>query len=304
MAHIPVLCNEVCALFANLQGVVIDCTLGFGGHSAAILATNPHVRIIGIDRDSETMRMACANLARFGGRFTAHWGCFGDIGALLDSIDSKPVAGILADLGVSSYHLDTSARGFGFRSETLDMRMDQQQILSAKEIVNRYPKDELERIFRRGEVRQHKKLAALLCERRKQKPFESARELSELIAQHMPHATLHPATLAFQALRIEVNDELGQLARLLESARGKTQILAIIAFHSLEDSMIKQSFRDFAKSCVCPPFAARCTCGNNHALGTILTKKPIVPSAEEIANNPRARSAKLRAFRFYAKENQ
>lgn len=300
MAHIPVLCNEVCALFANLQGVIIDCTLGFGGHSAAILATNPHVRIIGIDRDSETMRMACANLAHFGERFTAHWGCFGDIGALLSSTS---VVGILADLGVSSYHLDTSARGFGFRAETLDMRMDQKQILSAKEIVNRYPKDELTRIFARGEVRQAKKLAALICERRKQKPFESARELSELIAQHMPHTTLHPATLAFQALRIEVNDELGQLARLLDSARGRTQILAIIAFHSLEDSMVKQSFKDFAKSCMCPPFAERCTCGNNHALGTILTKKPITPSTEEIANNPRARSAKLRAFRFHAKEN-
>lgn len=300
MAHIPVLCDEVCALFANLQGVIIDCTLGFGGHSAAILATNPHVRIIGIDRDSETMRMACANLAHFGERFTAHWGCFGDIGALLSS---NHVVGILADLGVSSYHLDTSARGFGFRSETLDMRMDQKQILSAKEIVNRYPKDELARIFARGEVRQAKKLAALICERRKQKPFESARELSELIAQHMPHTTLHPATLAFQALRIEVNDELGQLARLLDSARNKTQILAIIAFHSLEDSMIKQSFKDFAKPCMCPPFAERCTCGNNHALGTILTKKPFTPSAEEIANNPRARSAKLRAFRFHAKEN-
>lgn len=300
MAHIPVLCDEVCTLFANLQGVIIDCTLGFGGHSAAILATNPHVRIIGIDRDSETMRMACANLAHFGERFTAHWGCFGDIGALLSSTS---VVGILADLGVSSYHLDTSARGFGFRAETLDMRMDQKQILSAKEIVNRYPKDELARIFARGEVRQAKKLAALICERRKQKPFESARELSELIAQHMPHTTLHPATLAFQALRIEVNDELGQLSRLLDSARGRTQILAIIAFHSLEDSMIKQSFKDFAKSCVCPPFAERCTCGNNHALGTILTKKPITPSAEEIANNPRARSAKLRAFRFHAKEN-
>lgn len=301
MAHIPVLCDEVCALFANLQGVVIDCTLGFGGHSAAILAQNPHVRIIGIDRDSETMRIAQANLAHFGERFVAHWGCFGDIGALLDC---QPVVGILADLGVSSYHLDTSARGFGFRSETLDMRMDQKQILSAKEIVNRYPKDELERIFARGEVRQAKKLAALLCERRKQKPFESARELSEFVAQHVRSATLHPATLVFQALRIEVNDELGQLARLLASARGKTQILAIIAFHSLEDSMIKQSFKDFAKSCICPPFAQRCTCGNNHVLGEILTKKPIVPSAREIANNPRARSAKLRAFRFYAKENQ
>lgn len=301
MAHIPVLCNEVCTLFANLQGVVIDCTLGFGGHSEAILAQNPHVQIIGIDRDSETIELASKKLAHFGERFVAHWGCFGNISTLLESTH---VAGILADLGVSSYHLDTSARGFGFRSETLDMRMDQKQILNAKEIVNRYPKDSLEQIFKRGDVREYKKLAALISERRKQKPFETARELAEFIAQHLHHTTLHPATLAFQALRIEVNDELGQLARLLDSVRNKTQILALISFHSLEDSMIKQSFKDFAKSCICPPFAERCTCGNNHALGEILTKKPIVPSAHEIANNPRARSAKLRAFRFCAKENQ
>lgn len=299
MAHLPVLCNEVCALFADLQGVIIDCTLGFGGHSAAILAQNPHVRIIGIDRDSETIELASKKLAHFGERFVAHWGCFGNIGALLESTH---VVGILADLGVSSYHLDMSARGFGFRSETLDMRMDQKQILNAKEIVNRYPKDSLEQIFKRGDVREYKKLAALISERRKQKPFESARELAEFIAQHVHHTTLHPATLAFQALRIEVNDELGQLARLLDSVRNKTQILALISFHSLEDSMIKQSFKDFAKSCICPPFAARCECGNNHALGEILTKKPITPSIEEITNNVRSRSAKLRAFRFYNKE--
>ncbi len=300
MAHIPVLCSEVCALFAESRGVIIDCTLGFGGHSAAILAQNPNIKIIGIDRDSETIEKAKANLAPFKERFVAHLGCFGDIAPLLQS---HCVVGILADLGVSSYHLDTPARGFGFRSETLDMRMDQNQILSAKEIINRYPKDELERIFKLGEVREYKKLTQLIANRRKQKPFESARELADFIAQHFHHTSIHPATLAFQALRIEVNDELGQLSRLLASACNKTQILALISFHSLEDRIVKQSFKEFATSCICPPFATRCVCGNNHALGEILTKKPIVPSAAEIANNVRSRSAKLRAFRFYQKES-
>ncbi len=288
--------RSVCALCRPARR---DYRLRVGGHSAAILAQNPHVRIIGIDRDSETIELASKKLAHFGERFVAHWGCFGNIGALLESTH---VVGILADLGVSSYQLDTSARGFGFRSETLDMRMDQKQILNAKEIVNRYPKDSLEQIFKRGDVRESKKLAALISERRKQKPFESARELAEFITQHLHHTTLHPATLAFQALRIEVNDELEQLAHLLASARNKTQILALISFHSLEDSIVKQSFKDFAKSCICPPFATRCECGNNHALGEILTKKPIKPSIEEIANNVRSRSARLRAFRFYNKE--
>lgn len=148
MAHIPVLCSEVCALFADLRGVIIDCTLGFGGHSAAILAQNPNIKVIGIDRDSETIEKAKANLAHFGERFVAHWGCFGDIAPLLQS---HCVVGILADLGISSYHLDTPARGFGFRSETLDMRMDQNQILSAKKSSTATPKTNLKNLqTRRG----------------------------------------------------------------------------------------------------------------------------------------------------------
>jgi 16S rRNA (cytosine1402-N4)-methyltransferase len=205
----------------------------------------------------------------------------------------------LADIGVSSLQLDKLERGFGFESLTLDMRMDQSKSLDAATVVNTYSTSELERVFRDcGEVREYKKVASLIVNNR---PFTSAKEISELLAKKMPKGKIHPATLPFQGIRIEVNDELGVLERLfdsLENAKFKNCIIAIISFHSLEDRIVKNYFKKWSKSCVCPEGVFRCECGNNHALGKIITKKPIIPTALEIKQNPRSRSSKLRIFKF------
>lgn len=297
MSHIPVLLDEVCSIFSSLQGIVLDCTLGFGGHSKALLTQNPNIHIIGIDRDMQSIAYAKQNLKAFDDRFCAYHQCFSNISSLLKT---HKVVGILADLGISSFHLDNNERGFGFSSTYLDMRMDQTQLLHAKEIINRYPKDELERILAQGEVRGYKKLASLIVERRKTQHFQSAADFASFIATHCYHkGSIHPATLAFQALRIEVNNELNELKNLLKAAENQTHILAIISFHSLEDRIIKQTFKNFAQTCICPPHSVRCSCGNHHSQGKILTKKPITPSHEEIMSNPRSRSAKLRVFQFH-----
>ena len=208
--------------------------------------------------------------------------------------------GILADIGVSSLQLDDPGRGFGFTSDVLDMRMDRSQPLTAYEVVNHYAKADLERIFREyGEVREYKKAADLIVKRRMQKPFESARELAEFAASHLHARKIHPATLLFQAIRIEVNDELGELKRLLQNIRDlnlSNTTVAIISFHSLEDRIVKQTFREWSKGCICPKEAMRCTCGGDHAYGKIITKNPITAGEKELEQNPRARSAKLRIF--------
>ena len=180
------------------------------------------------------------------------------------------------------------------------MRMDQNSSLSAYDVVNRYSKSELEDIFRDyGEIREYKKIAKLICDARERSPIRSAKELASLISKNIPKRKIHPATLVFQAIRIEVNDELGELGRLLESIKNsgidKCKV-AIISFHSLEDRIVKRTFRDWARSCICPPELMRCECGNSHALGKVLTKKPITPRAEEIKENPRSRSSKMRVF--------
>ena len=229
---------------------------------------------------------------------------------MLRESDLAQVRGILADIGVSSMQLDDKDRGFSFTSPNLDMRMDSTQNLNAAKVINTYPAVRLEEIFRiYGEIRQSKKLAELIVAQREKKPFESALELSSLIERHFPRmGGIHPATLAFQALRIEVNGELEQLQTLLqsiESAFMKGVLynckVAIISFHSLEDRIIKQTFKQWAKSCKCEESALKCECGNNNALGSIITKKPILPSQDEIAQNKRSRSAKLRIFQLGAK---
>ncbi|HHD77784.1 MAG TPA: 16S rRNA (cytosine(1402)-N(4))-methyltransferase, partial [Campylobacteraceae bacterium] len=191
-------------------------------------------------------------------------------------------------------------RGFGFASETLDMRMDKSRALSAYEVVNSYTRTDLERIFREyGEVREYRKAADLIVRRRAEKPFESARDLADFAAKHLHARKIHPATLLFQAIRIEVNDELGELKRLLESIRDlnlSNTTVAIISFHSLEDRIVKQTFKEWTKACICPKEAMRCSCGADHAYGKIVTKTPITAGEEELEHNPRARSAKLRIF--------
>ena len=179
------------------------------------------------------------------------------------------------------------------------MRMNQNQSLDAATVVNTYSLAELERVFKDcGEVREYKKVASLILNNR---PFTSAKEISELLGKKMSKGKIHPATLPFQGIRIEVNDELGVLERLfdsLENAKFKNCIVAIISFHSLEDRIVKNYFKKWTKSCICPNGVFRCECGNNHALGKIITKKPIIPTALEIKQNPRSRSSKLRIFKF------
>ncbi len=298
--HKPVLLEEVKTVFSEIeQGVIVDCTLGYGGHSEALLEANPDINMICIDQDIEALEFSKKRLSSFKGRVQFLKGRFSDV---INSIENpENIRGILADIGVSSLQLDKNDRGFGFDSQTLDMRMDQGATLNAKEVVNSYSKEDLERIFKEyGEVSEYKKAASIIVEYRTNKPFESSQELADFLSKHLYSRKLHPATLIFQAIRIEVNDELGELKRLLESIvklNINKSLVAIISFHSLEDRLVKTYFKEWSRSCICPREAMRCTCGNNHAFGKVITKKPIIPTSREIDENPRSRSSKLRVFK-------
>ncbi|MEO1941618.1 MAG: 16S rRNA (cytosine(1402)-N(4))-methyltransferase RsmH, partial [Campylobacterales bacterium] len=301
--HKPVLFDEVMELFQPLErgeGLFIDCTVGFGGHAEGILERYP-VQLIGIDRDREALEFTKKRLARFGERVKL---LRGRASQILEWVFSEarrrgiPVFGILADIGVSSYQLDREERGFAFESGELDMRMDRDQPLSAKEVLNHYSRQELERIFREyGEIRRPQPIVEAIFRHR---PISSNRELAQLLGEVGIKNRKGLAPI-FQAIRIEVNDELGELERLLdqieEGGEGGTRV-GIISFHSLEDRIVKRRFKKWSQNCLCPPEAIRCLCGGNNRLGRVLTKKPITPSREEIRENPRARSAKLRGFQF------
>ncbi|MDD2887613.1 MAG: 16S rRNA (cytosine(1402)-N(4))-methyltransferase RsmH [Aliarcobacter sp.] len=295
--HIPVLYNETLEAFVNINsGYIIDCTTGFAGHSSGLLSSNENIKLICNDQDDEALAFSKNRLAPFENRVIFNKGNFEHV---IETFKDYEIRGVLADIGVSSLQLDKLERGFGFESDTLDMRMDQNQALDAATVVNTYSTSELERVFKEcGEVREYKKVASLIVNNR---PFTSAKEISELLSKKMPKGKIHPATLPFQGIRIEVNDELGVLERLfdsLEKAKFKNCIVAIISFHSLEDRIVKNYFKKWTKSCICPEGVFRCECGNNHALGKIITKKPIIPTALEIKQNPRSRSSKLRIFKF------
>jgi 16S rRNA (cytosine1402-N4)-methyltransferase len=295
--HIPVLYKETLEAFKDINsGYIIDCTTGFAGHSSGLLSSNENVKLICNDQDDEALEFSKKRLEPYENRVTFNKGNFEHV---IDTFKDYEIRGVLADIGVSSLQLDKLERGFGFESLTLDMRMNQNQALDAATVVNTYSTSELERVFRDcGEVREYKKVASLIVNNR---PFTSAKEISELLAKKMPKGKIHPATLPFQGIRIEVNDELGVLERLfdsLENAKFKNCIVAIISFHSLEDRIVKNYFKKWSKSCICPEGVFRCECGNNHALGKIITKKPIIPTALEIKQNPRSRSSKLRIFKF------
>jgi len=299
--HIPVLLEEVLASFKGVpEGYFVDCTLGYAGHSSEILKYYPHLKHIGIDRDDEALAFSKERLKPFAERSTLYKGTFA---AVLPTLNEKPVSALLADFGVSSLQLDKKERGFAFDSDILDMRMDAHAQLSAYEVVNTYPKEKLEYIFDSyGEVRSYRKLAAAIVNARMVKPIESARELSEIIKKVIPSGgKIHPATLPFQAIRIEVNNELGEIEGLLDAIEAKHypgEVVSLITFHSLEDRLVKNRFRKWATACICDPHAMRCTCGKKHALGKPLSRKPVTASKEELKNNPRSRSAKLRSFRF------
>ncbi len=295
--HIPVLYNEVLEVFEEIDdGYIIDCTTGYAGHSSGLLAQNENVHLICNDQDDEALEFSANRLKDYENRVIFNKGNFEHV---LKTYENYKIRGILADIGVSSLQLDKEERGFGFNSEVLDMRMDQNQTLDASFVVNNYSQMDLERVFKEyGEVREYKKLASLIANNR---PFSSAKELSDFISKKMHKGKIHPATLPFQGIRIEVNDELGVLERLfdsIESIKPKDCLVAIISFHSLEDRIVKNYFKKWSKSCICPPEAFRCTCGNNHSLGKVVTRKPIIPTKDEIKQNPRSRSSKLRVFKF------
>lgn len=297
--HIPVLLNEVLHAFSGIkEGVLVDCTLGYGGHSEALLDANPNLALIGCDRDAEAIAFSQKRLARFGTRAQIIHGPFSKV---LSTVDPLAVRGILADIGVSSLQLDKEERGFGFDSNVLDMRMDTSSSLSAYDVVNTYSQAQLEELLRDyGELDQWRMMAQKICKARDMGPIQSAKELLEVVGKgKVQGRKVSVATLVFQAIRIEVNDELGELSGLLrsiESAHLASCLVGIISFHSLEDRMVKKTFKAWQNPCICNPFLPRCECGGGHALGKIRTKKPIEPSAAEVKENPRARSSKLRLF--------
>ncbi len=303
--HTPVLLDEVLDGFSNIQeGYFVDCTLGYAGHSEAMLSRYAHIKHIGIDRDDEALSFSKARLAPFMERSKLYKGTFATI---LPQLEESPITGVLADFGVSSLQLDKMERGFSFESERLDMRMDTQAELLAYGVVNEYAQDRLEYILNHyGEVRSYKKVAAAIVEARSIKPIESGKELSEIICRVIPRrGKIHPATLPFQAIRIEVNNELGEIERLLDTLEQKYRegelegtIVSLITFHSLEDRLVKSRYKAWAKQCICDPEAMRCSCGKEHHLGKMLVRKPIVATKKELKVNTRSRSAKLRTFIF------
>ena len=299
--HIPVLLEEVLESFKDVpEGNFVDCTLGYAGHSFEMLEKYAHFKHIGIDRDDEALSFSKKRLEPFEARSTFYKGTFATV---VPTLKEAPITALLADFGVSSLQLDKKERGFSFISETLDMRMDSTATLSAYEVVNDYSQDKLEYIFDTyGEVRSYRKLAAAVVEARVKAPIKSAIELSEIAKTIIPSGgKIHPATLMFQGIRIEVNNELGEIEGLLDAIEAKHyegEVVSFITFHSLEDRLVKNRFKKWATTCICDQQAMRCTCGKNHALGKALLRKPITASKEELKTNPRSRSAKLRSFRF------
>jgi len=298
--HIPVLYKEVIDTFDSMDdGIIIDCTMGYGGHSSMILDAYPNIKIIAIDQDQTAIDFSTQRLAKYGERVSIKKGRFSHvIKDILKEVNQEDIKGILADIGVSSLQLDQKDRGFSYESDNLDMRMNKDSSLTASEVVNEYSQAALENIILEyGELRNYKKIASKIINNR---PFHSAKDLSDTLKPDLPHGkNIHPATLLMQAIRIEVNDELGELKGLLQSlaeAKFSNTKIAIISFHSLEDRIVKQVFSTWKKSCTCPAEAMRCLCGNNNSLGKVLSKKPIMAGSEELKENVRSRSAKMRVF--------
>jgi len=296
--HIPVLLNQTVELFKKHmknEGYFIDCTLGFGGHSEAILETFNNVKLIGIDQDSDALNFAKERLKRFSNRVEF---INKRASLALEELEGLPISGLLADIGVSSYQLDNKQRGFTFESDLLDMRMDKTQNLSAKEVINHYSQLDLERIIKHyGECKRYKRVVNAIISKR---PIKSNREFADILGEVGIKDKKSLAKI-FQAIRIEVNNELNELEKILENSKKiakKGTILSIITFHSLEDRIVKNTFREWSKKCICPPEAIRCECGGDNEIGEIITKKPIVADKKEIQQNPRSRSAKLRGFKF------
>ncbi len=301
--HISVLYEEsIAALQVRENGLYVDGTLGGGGHSYGILASNDTCRLIGIDRDSEAIAAASKRLERFGERFTAVNDNFSSIKNILSDLSVDKIDGALLDIGVSSYQLDNPERGFSYMHDApLDMRMDAGSGKSARDVVNGYSCEELTRIFYEyGEEKWSKRVAEFICKRRAEKPLETTYELVDVIKAAIPAKARaeggHPAKRIFQAIRIEVNGELDALKTALSDFTDALKSggrLAVITFHSLEDRMVKQEFARMSRGCTCPKEFPVCVCGNKPMI-KLVTRKPILPGSEESEKNPRSKSAKLR----------
>lgn len=302
--HKPVLLEE-CIEGLNIKsdGIYVDGTLGGAGHSKEILEKlSKKGKLIGIDRDEEALEAAKQNLKKFENVIYIHDN-HDNIKKILESLSIEKVDGILLDLGVSSYQLDERNRGFSYLGENkLDMRMDKSQELTAKTVVNTYKEDRLANIiYEYGEERFSRVIAKNICEYRKNKEIETTKELTQIIEKSIPKSKQkdgHPSKRTFQAIRIEVNDEIKPLYNTVKECidlLNKNGRLCIITFHSLEDRAVKNAYIEAQGKCTCPSDLPYCVCGAK-ALGKIITKKPIIPSKQEQEENSRAKSAKLRIF--------
>ncbi len=302
-SHQSVLLAEcIEALAIRPDGIYLDGTLGGAGHSLEIVRRLDTGRLIGIDRDQTALDAAKERLAPYMDKVTLVHGNFGDLASILDGLGIAGVDGMLFDLGVSSPQLDRPERGFSYSADApLDMRMDGSAGLTAYQVVNQWSEAELKRIlYDYGEERYAPRIAAAICRRRERAPIQTTLELVDVIRSAMPAEALrekqHPAKRSFQAIRIAVNDELTAVSNMIDQAVDKLNLhgrLAVISFHSLEDRIVKTGIQSKIKGCTCPPDFPVCVCGFVPTLKSI-TKKPITPSPQELAANPRARSAKLR----------
>ncbi len=301
--HRSVLLDECIEQLAiRPDGIYLDGTLGGAGHSREIAKRLTTGRLIGVDRDETALAAAGERLAEFGGRVTLVHSNFKEIDAILDGLGISGVDGMLFDLGVSSPQLDDAQRGFSYLHDApLDMRMDKKDRLTAREVVNEYPQDELRRIlYEYGEERYAPSIAAAIVRRREEKPIETTLELVDVIRSAMPAKALrekqHPAKRSFQAIRIAVNGELAAVEEMMARAIDRLNPggrLCVITFHSLEDRIVKSAIAQAARGCTCPPEFPVCVCGKKPLVKN-LTRKPIEAGMQELEENPRARSAKLR----------
>ena len=302
-AHKPVLLRECLeGLAVRPDGIYVDGTLGRAGHALEIVKRLTTGRLIAIDRDKAALDAAPARLQGYLDKVVLVRGNFGGLSAILSGLGVNAVDGMLFDLGVSSPQLDDGSRGFSYLQDApLDMRMDRSAALTARDVVNGWSRDELKRIlWQYGEERYAGPIAAAIVRERGQAPVETTGQLAEIIRSAMPakarREKQHPAKRSFQAIRIAVNDELGEVERLLAYAPDLLKPggrLAVISFHSLEDRLVKTAFAEWAKGCTCPPDFPVCVCGKTPRV-RLVGKRPITADGEELMDNPRARSAKLR----------
>lgn len=302
--HVPVLLDEAMGyLNPKSGGIYIDGTLGLGGHTSEVLKRSyPDGRVIGIDRDTEALKIASVRLQEFGDRVDLMHGNFSEMGRIAEELGIKEVDGILLDIGVSSLQIDTDIRGFSFlRDAPLDMRMDTTGGITTADIVNNYSVEELQEIlWKFGEEGYARRIVREIIKSREIAMIATTRELAQIVERSIPRKDwpreIHPATKTFQALRIAVNDELGSLERGLDDGIGLLKAggrFCVISFHSLEDRIVKNRFRNWETPCICPPSLPICGCGKVK-VARVLTKKAIKAAEDEIRANPRARSARLR----------